>query len=117
LAGLPEGSARIAGGPDAEVALDGFLASAAEGWPAVRIHAEGFLHHVGRHLRLSPGKDLQETGLIVTEENRRLIPDVDLREFEAKVREYYDLATRAGRRRRTRLPPTSRPPRPARAGR
>jgi len=33
----------------------------------------------------------EETGLIVTEENRRLIPDIELREFEAKVREYYDL--------------------------
>jgi hypothetical protein len=33
----------------------------------------------------------EETGLIVTEENRRFIPDVDLREFDAKVREYYDL--------------------------
>lgn len=33
----------------------------------------------------------EETGLIVTEENRRLIPENDLREFDAKVREYYDL--------------------------
>jgi SEC-C motif len=33
----------------------------------------------------------EETGLIVTEDNRRMIPDVDLREFDAKVREYYDL--------------------------
>ena len=32
-----------------------------------------------------------ETGLIVTQENRRLIPENDLREFDAKVREYYDL--------------------------
>lgn len=31
------------------------------------------------------------TGLIVTTENRRLIPDLELREFDAKVREYYDL--------------------------
>ena len=35
----------------------------------------------------------EETGLIVTQENRRLIPDVELREFDAKVREYYDLHT------------------------
>lgn len=33
----------------------------------------------------------EETGLIVTQENRRLIPDVELREFDAKVREYHDL--------------------------
>ena len=33
----------------------------------------------------------EETGLIVTQENRRLIPENDLREFDAKVREYYDL--------------------------
>ena len=33
----------------------------------------------------------EETGLIVTQENRRLIPDVELREFDAKVREFYDL--------------------------
>jgi SEC-C motif len=33
----------------------------------------------------------EETGLIVTQDNRRLIPDLDLREFDAKVREYYDL--------------------------
>jgi hypothetical protein len=33
----------------------------------------------------------EETGLIVTQENRRLIPDVELREFDAKVREYYEL--------------------------
>ena len=33
----------------------------------------------------------EETGLIVTQENRRLIPEADLREFDAKVREYYDL--------------------------
>jgi hypothetical protein len=33
----------------------------------------------------------EETGLIVAEENRNLIPDVELREFDAKVREYYDL--------------------------
>ena len=33
----------------------------------------------------------EETGLIVTQENRRLIPDLELREFDAKVREYYDL--------------------------
>ena len=32
----------------------------------------------------------EETGLIVTTENRRMIPDVELREFDAKVREYYD---------------------------
>ena len=28
----------------------------------------------------------EETGLIVTQENRRLIPENDLREFDAKVR-------------------------------
>jgi hypothetical protein len=33
----------------------------------------------------------EETGLIVTQENRSLIPDAELREFDAKVREYYDL--------------------------
>jgi hypothetical protein len=33
----------------------------------------------------------EETGLIVNQENRRLIPDVDLREFDAKVREYHEL--------------------------
>lgn len=33
----------------------------------------------------------EETGLIVTQENRRLIPEVELREFDAKVREFYDL--------------------------
>jgi hypothetical protein len=33
----------------------------------------------------------KETGLIVTHANRRLIPENDLREFDAKVREYYDL--------------------------
>lgn len=33
----------------------------------------------------------EETGLIVMQENRRLIPENDLREFDAKVREYYDL--------------------------
>jgi hypothetical protein len=33
----------------------------------------------------------EETGLIVTQENRRLIPDVELREFDDKVREYYEL--------------------------
>jgi len=33
----------------------------------------------------------EETGLIVTQENRSLIPDVELREFDAKVREYYEL--------------------------
>jgi hypothetical protein len=33
----------------------------------------------------------EETGLIVTQENRNLIPDVELREFDAKVREYHDL--------------------------
>ena len=33
----------------------------------------------------------EETGLIVTQENRSLIPDVELREFDAKVREYHDL--------------------------
>jgi hypothetical protein len=33
----------------------------------------------------------EETGLLVTEQNRNLIPDVELREFDAKVREYYDL--------------------------
>ncbi len=33
----------------------------------------------------------EETGLIVTQENRSLIPDVELREYDAKVREYYDL--------------------------
>lgn len=33
----------------------------------------------------------EETGLIVTRENRRLIPDADLRDFDAKVREYHDL--------------------------
>ena len=33
----------------------------------------------------------EETGLIVTQENRRLIPDIELREFDAKVREYHDL--------------------------
>jgi uncharacterized protein YllA (UPF0747 family) len=33
----------------------------------------------------------EETGLLVTQENRRLIPDVELREYDAKVREYKDL--------------------------
>jgi hypothetical protein len=33
----------------------------------------------------------EETGLIVMQESRRLIPDVALREFDAKVREYYEL--------------------------
>jgi hypothetical protein len=33
----------------------------------------------------------EETGLIVTQENRRLIPENDLREFDTKVREYCDL--------------------------
>jgi hypothetical protein len=33
----------------------------------------------------------EETGLIVTSENRQLIPEVELREFDAKVREYYEL--------------------------
>ena len=33
----------------------------------------------------------EETGLIVTQENRSLIPDIELREFDAKVREYHDL--------------------------
>ena len=33
----------------------------------------------------------EETGLIVTQENRSLIPDVELREFDAKVREYHGL--------------------------
>jgi hypothetical protein len=33
----------------------------------------------------------EETGLIVTQENRNLIPDIELREFDAKVREYHDL--------------------------
>jgi hypothetical protein len=33
----------------------------------------------------------EETGLIVTQENRRLIPERELRELEAKVREFYDL--------------------------
>ena len=33
----------------------------------------------------------EDTGLIVTQENRRLIPDIELREFDAKVREYRDL--------------------------
>jgi hypothetical protein len=33
----------------------------------------------------------EETGLIVTQENRRLIPEVELREFDAKVGEYRDL--------------------------
>jgi hypothetical protein len=33
----------------------------------------------------------EETGLIVTQENRRLVPDVVLREFDDKVREYYEL--------------------------
>jgi hypothetical protein len=33
----------------------------------------------------------EETGLIVAQQNRRLIPEVELREFDAKVREYYDL--------------------------
>jgi hypothetical protein len=33
----------------------------------------------------------EETGLIVTQENRSLIPDAELREFDAKVREYHDL--------------------------
>lgn len=33
----------------------------------------------------------EETGLIVTQDNRNLIPDVELREFDAKVREYHDL--------------------------
>lgn len=33
----------------------------------------------------------EETGLIVAQENRNLIPDVELREFDAKVREYHDL--------------------------
>lgn len=33
----------------------------------------------------------EETGLIVMQENRNLIPDVELREFDAKVREYHDL--------------------------
>jgi hypothetical protein len=33
----------------------------------------------------------EETGLIVTQENRRLIPNVELREFDDKVREYYEL--------------------------
>jgi hypothetical protein len=33
----------------------------------------------------------EETGLIVTQENRRLIPDVELREFDDKVREYHEL--------------------------
>ena len=33
----------------------------------------------------------EETGLIVTQENRQLIPETDLREFDDKVREYYDL--------------------------
>jgi hypothetical protein len=33
----------------------------------------------------------EETGLIVTQENRRMIPENDLREFDAKVREFYDL--------------------------
>jgi hypothetical protein len=33
----------------------------------------------------------EETGLIVTQKNRRLIQDVELREFDDKVREYYEL--------------------------
>jgi hypothetical protein len=33
----------------------------------------------------------EETGLIVTAENRCLIPTAELREFDSKVREYYDL--------------------------
>jgi hypothetical protein len=33
----------------------------------------------------------EETGLIVTQENRSLIPDIELRQFDAKVREYHDL--------------------------
>lgn len=51
--------------------------------------------HGERYARRSIGPALiyayEETGLIVTEDNRRMIPDVDLREFDAKVREYYDL--------------------------
>ena len=34
---------------------------------------------------------MDPSGLIVTQENRSLIPDVELREFDAKVREYHDL--------------------------
>ena len=33
----------------------------------------------------------EETGLLVTTENRRMIPDVELREWDDKVREYFDL--------------------------
>jgi hypothetical protein len=33
----------------------------------------------------------QKTGLIVTEQNRNLIPDIDLEEWEAAIEEYYDL--------------------------
>ena len=33
----------------------------------------------------------EDAGLIVTTEHRRLIPDVELREFDEKVREYYEL--------------------------
>jgi hypothetical protein len=44
----------------------------------------------GRHLA-SADLRYEETGLIVTQENRRLIPDVELRVFDAKVREYNDL--------------------------
>jgi hypothetical protein len=32
----------------------------------------------------------EKTGLIVTQENRSLIPDVELHEFDAKLREYHD---------------------------
>jgi hypothetical protein len=49
--------------------------------------------HAMRKAGISPALiyAYEETGLIVTQENRRLIPENDLREFDAKVREYYDL--------------------------
>jgi len=45
----------------------------------------------GRHDGSGRNLTYEETGLVVTQENRSLIPDVELREFDAKVREYYEL--------------------------